>query len=54
MNKFELWTHSNLAKFAAESMEKMKQQEQEIQRLREDLRAALDAYRGLLRKTSDA
>lgn len=54
VNRFTLWTHGNLAKFAAEATEKMEQQEQEIQRLKDDLHTAIEAYRDLLRRTPHA
>lgn len=47
---FATWSQANLAKFAAESYAKIREQEDMLDHLRLDLRAALEAYRSLLRK----
>jgi hypothetical protein len=47
---FATWSQANLAKFAAESYAKIREQEDEIMRLRQDLKAAINAYRDLLRR----
>ena len=48
MNRFEAWERNNLARFCQECYAKMKDQEREIEALREDLRTVLDAYRRLV------
>jgi hypothetical protein len=50
LNRFHLWGKENLAKFAQDATEKLNAQEQEIQRLREDLKVAIEAYRDLVRR----
>jgi hypothetical protein len=45
MPKFEAWSHANLVKFAKEVYEKLKEQEDQLQQLRNDLKDALKAYR---------
>jgi hypothetical protein len=45
---FETWEHKSLVKFSSECYERYRSQEEEIKALREDLRAALDAYRQLV------
>lgn len=42
---FAAWQHETLVAFATEALQKLKKQEAEIEQLRTDLRAALDAYR---------
>ena len=49
---FETWEHGSLVKFSAECYERLQQQEKEIEALREDLRAAIDAYRQLVVKNA--
>ncbi|CAB4146562.1 hypothetical protein UFOVP503_35 [uncultured Caudovirales phage] len=49
---FETWEHSSLVKFSSECYERLQQQEKEIEALREDLRAAIDAYRQLVVKNA--
>lgn len=49
---FDTWEHSSLVKFSAECYERLQQQEKEIEALREDLRAAIDAYRQLVVKST--
>ena len=48
MTDFKTWEYNTLVRFAAEANEKMLDQQKEIDRLREDLRVALDAYRTLV------
>jgi len=45
MTEFTLWSHKNLAEFAAASQEKMLEQNEQIAILKEQLRVALAAYR---------
>lgn len=47
---FASWKPENLAKFAQESYVKMQEQSEQIEQLRLDLRAAMEAYRALLRR----
>ena len=47
---FQSWRQDNLAKFAQDAYDKIIQQEDEIQFLRQDLKTAMEAYRSLLRK----
>lgn len=47
---FASWSHENLANFARDAYDKLRSQEDEIQDLRLDIKAALEAYRTLLRK----
>lgn len=48
--EFATWSQENLAKFASESYTKLQEQEDEIQRLKLDLRTAIEAYRALIRQ----
>ena len=50
MNRFETWERNNLARFCQECYGKLKDREQEIETLKEQLRVALDAYQRLLEK----
>jgi hypothetical protein len=45
---FDTWSHDSLVKFSSECYERLQEQEKEIEALREDLRAAIDAYRQLV------
>jgi len=45
--EFNTWTHSNLFKFAEEAYDKLCHQNEQIQYLQCDLKAALEAYREL-------
>jgi len=45
---FDTWSHDSLVKFSSECYERFRQQEEEIKALREDLRAAIEAYRQLV------
>lgn len=47
---FQSWQTSNLVNFAHDAYEKMREQAEEITELRQDLKAALAAYRSLLRQ----
>ena len=49
MPAFETWSQENLAKFAAEAYEKMRQQNDQIQQLQNDLKDAIKAYREILK-----
>jgi len=42
---FAAWQHDTLVQFAAEALDKLQKQKAEIEQLRLDLRAAIDAYR---------
>lgn len=48
MTDFKTWEYNNLVRFAAEANEKLMNQQKEIDKLGEDLRVALDAYRKLV------
>jgi hypothetical protein len=48
---FASWSQMVLAKFAQEAYDKMREQEDEISHLRQDLKTAINAYRDLLRLT---
>ena len=45
---FESWSKESLVMFARDATERMAQQKAEIEALRGDLRAAMDAYRALV------
>ena len=47
---FASWSQESLAKFAAEAHQKMIDQDQLIEHLKADLKAALMAYRALVRE----
>lgn len=47
---FQSWQTSNLVNFAHDAYEKMREQQDEITRLQQDLKTAISAYRELLRK----
>lgn len=49
MTDFESWSKESLVMFARDATERMAQQKAEIEVLRADLRAAMDAYRDLVR-----
>jgi hypothetical protein len=42
---FAAWQHETLVQFATQATHRLRQQKAEIEQLRIDLRAALDAYR---------
>ena len=50
MTDFESWSKESLVLFARDANERTLQQKAEIEALREDLRAAIEAYRDLVRK----
>lgn len=50
---FQSWRLENLAKFAEEAYNKLREQHEEIEHLKLDLKAAMEAYRGLLRGLSE-
>jgi len=47
---FESWRHENLARFARDARAEIKAQAERIKQLEEERRAAIDAYRDLLRQ----
>jgi hypothetical protein len=47
---FASWRQENLVKFAQEAHSKMQEQSEQIDQLRQDLKAAMEAYRALLRR----
>ena len=47
---FASWQPATLAKFAQDAYLKMREQEDELLLLRQDLKAAIHAYRDLLRR----
>lgn len=47
---FASWQTSNLVKFAHDAYAKMQQQQDDIMRLQQDLKTAINAYRDLLRR----
>ena len=49
MPNFELWSHDNLASFAAEAYVKMQEQQDHIEQLQNDLKDAIRAYRSLIK-----
>ena len=51
MTDFESWSKESLVLFARDATERMAQQKAEIEVLRADLRAAMDAYRALVTST---
>ena len=54
MTDFESWSKESLVLFARDANERVLQQKAEIEALREDLRAAIEAYRNLLRQLKPA
>lgn len=48
LTEFLAWKHENLAKFCNDCSEQLTEKDKEITELRENLRAALDAYRSLV------
>lgn len=50
MSNFKTWTQESLEKFAQAANEKMIQQNDRIEQLQCDLKAAIEAYRALMRK----
>jgi len=47
---FATWSQENLVNFAKDAHEKMRSQEEEIQTLRLDIKAALEGFRAVLRE----
>lgn len=47
---FASWQTSNLVSFAHDAYVKMQEQQDEIMRLQQDLKTAMEAYRSLLRQ----
>jgi len=50
MADFETWQYQNLVQFAKESTERMNLLNAEVEALNADLKAAINAYRDLLRR----
>ena len=50
MTNFAAWRYENLVQFAKESTERMNLLNAEIEALNADLKAAINAYRDLLRR----
>ena len=51
MTDFDSWSKESLVRFARDANERTLQQKAEIEALRADLRAAMDAYRALVTST---
>lgn len=51
---FTTWQHETLAAFAKDAYRKLKEQDEEIQQLRIDLKDAIKAYRQLATKVLNA
>ena len=47
---FASWKPETLAKIAGEMYETLREQDDQLQQLRQDLKTALEAYRALLRR----
>ena len=52
MANFETWQYQNLVQFAKEATERMNLLNAEVEALNADLKAAINAYRDLLRRDS--
>ena len=50
MTDFESWSKESLVLFARDANERIREQKVEIEALQADLRAAIEAYRDLVRK----
>ena len=50
MTDFHTWRHENLVQFATEAAQQMKFLQEEVEALNADLKAAINAYRDLLRR----
>jgi hypothetical protein len=50
MANFETWQYQNLVQFAKEATERMNLLNAEVEALNDDLKAAINAYRDLLRR----
>lgn len=48
MPAFEKWEHDNLVKFAQESYKKLQEQSDQIQRLQNDVKDSIKAYREIM------
>jgi hypothetical protein len=48
MNRFEAWEARNLAKFAQDAAKRLSEQDELIESLQADLKAAIRAYRHLV------
>jgi hypothetical protein len=46
---FASWQTETLIKFAHDAYDKMREQDDQLQQMRQDLKTALEAYRALLR-----
>jgi hypothetical protein len=46
---FQSWQPATLVKFAHDAYDKMREQDDQLQQMRQDLKTALEAYRALLR-----
>lgn len=51
MQNFKTWTQENLAQFAEEANAQLIEQKERIEDLQRDVKAAIEAYRALVRKT---
>jgi hypothetical protein len=47
---FASWQPATLVKFAHDAYDKMREQDDQLQQMRQDLKTALEAYRDLLRR----
>ena len=54
MTDFESWSKESLVMFARDANERMREQKAEIEALQADLKAAIEAYRNLLRQLKPA
>ena len=52
MTDFTTWEQHTLAQFATEARAKMLEQQEEIERLRDDLQVAIQAYRQLIKEAT--
>ena len=50
MTDFESWSKESLVMFARDANERMREQKAEIEALQADLKAAIEAYRDLVRQ----
>ena len=50
---FATWDRATLDKFALEAYLRLREQQDQLEQLRGDLKDAIEAYRALLRKGSD-
>jgi hypothetical protein len=49
---FNTWDRTTLDKFALEAYLRLRQQQDQLEQLRNDLKDAIEAYRTLIRKTA--